>query len=127
MPSAMTPSTPSARIDLWLKHVCVVRHRAEATEACKGGLVKVNGRRVKPSADVRVGDLVELTEPRYRKLVVLGVPPKQASKEEARLLYRDETPPPTPTEVAVRIAMRDEGAGRPTKKERREMERWKGK
>jgi ribosome-associated heat shock protein Hsp15 len=124
----MTESAPpAARIDLWLKHACVVRHRAEATDACKGGLVKINGRRVKPSADVRAGDLVELTEPRYRKLVVLGIPPKQASKEAARLLYRDETPEPTPEQVAVRIAMREDGSGRPTKKERREIERWKGR
>ncbi len=121
----MESSLSTARIDRWLKHACVVRHRAEATEACKGGLVKINGRRVKPSADVRTGDMVELTEPRYRKLVVLGVPPKQASKEEARLLYRDETPEAPPEEVAIRIAMREEGAGRPTKKERREIERWK--
>ena len=121
----MTSAAPSARIDLWLKHACVVRHRTLATDACKGGLVKINGRRVKPSADVREGDVVELTEPRYRKLVVLAVPPKQASKEEARFLYRDETPEAPPEQVAIRIAMREDGTGRPTKKERREIERWK--
>lgn len=120
-------STEAGRIDLWLKHACIVRHRTLATDACRGGLVKVNGRRVKPSAGVREGDVVELTEPRYRKLVVLAVPDRQASKEESRTLYRDETPPPTPTEIAVRVAMREDGAGRPTKKERREMERWKGR
>jgi ribosome-associated heat shock protein Hsp15 len=121
----MSESPAGARIDLWLKHACIVRHRTLATEACKGGLVKVNGRRVKPSADVREGDVVELTEPRYRKLVVLGVPDRQASKEESRALYRDETPEPTPQQLAVRLAMRDDGAGRPTKKERREIEKWK--
>ena len=41
------------RIDLWLKYVCLVKHRADATEACKGGHVKLNGQRVKPAATVR--------------------------------------------------------------------------
>ena len=114
------------RLDLWLKFTCLVKHRSEATEACRGGLVKVNERRVKPAADVRIGDVIELIEPRYRKVVVLAIPPRQASKEEARTLYRDETPPPPPSEPFDDHAFRDPGAGRPTKRERREMERWKG-
>jgi ribosome-associated heat shock protein Hsp15 len=111
------------RLDLWLKYVCVFKHRSEATEAVKGGRVKVNGNRVKPAASVRVDDLVEITEPRYRKLVVLEVPAKQASKDIARTMYRDETPvveaPPEP------VVTRDRGTGRPSKRERREMEKLK--
>jgi ribosome-associated heat shock protein Hsp15 len=112
------------RIDLWLKHVCLVKHRAGATDACKGGLVKLNGQRVKPASVVRVNDVVELTEPRYRKVVVLAVPEKQASKDDARAAYRDETPPP-PT-IDEPVVYRDRGAGRPTKKARREIEKWRG-
>ncbi|MGH9458886.1 MAG: RNA-binding S4 domain-containing protein [Thermoanaerobaculia bacterium] len=116
-------SSTRHRIDLWLKHACLVRHRADATEGCKGGLIKVNDRRVKPSVEVQPGDVVELIEPRYRKVVVLAVPGRQASKEEARELYRDETPPPPP--VPRPPVERERGAGRPTKRERRELERWK--
>jgi len=47
------------RIDVWLKLVCLVKHRNEATEACRGGHVKINGLRVKPAASVREGDVVE--------------------------------------------------------------------
>ncbi len=112
------------RIDLWLKHVCLVKHRAEATEACKGGLVKLNGQRIKPSSVLRIDDVVELIEPRYRKVVVLALPDKQVSKELARESYRDETPPPPAIEEP--IIYRDRGAGRPTKKERREIEKWRG-
>lgn len=113
----------AARLDLWLKHVCLVKHRSAATEACKGGLVKLNGQRVKPASEVRENDVVELTEPRYRRVVVLTVPQKQASKEDARTMYRDETPveeaPPPP------VVTRDRGAGRPSKRERRELEKLK--
>jgi ribosome-associated heat shock protein Hsp15 len=115
------------RIDLWLKHVCLFKHRAEATEACRGGLVKVNGQRVKPASIVRLDDVVELTEPRYRKVVVLALPPKQASKDESRAMYRDETPPPEPTAPRGSAIERDDGAGRPTKRERREIDRWRGR
>lgn len=116
----------NSRIDLWLKYSCLVKHRAEATEACRGGLVKLNERRVKAATGVRVGDVIELIEPRYRKVVVLAIPPRQASKEEARALYRDETPPPPPRAPLDDHAFREPGAGRPTKRERRELERWKG-
>lgn len=115
------------RIDLWLKHVCLVKHRAEATEACRGGLVKVNGARAKPATVVRIDDVVELTEPRYRKVVVLAIPTRQASKEESRATFRDETPPPEPAVLRGLGVERDDGAGRPTKRERREIEKWRGR
>jgi len=115
------------RIDLWLKHVCLVKHRAEATDACRGGLVKVNAQRVKPASAVRVNDVVELTEPRYRKVVVLVIPSKQAAKDDARAMYRDETPAPDPSTSAGRGVDRETGAGRTTKRERRDLQRWRGR
>jgi ribosome-associated heat shock protein Hsp15 len=109
------------RIDLWLKLVCLFKHRGDATEACRGGKVKVNGLRVKPAASVKVGDVVELYDSgdRYRRLVVQGVPETNVSKDTARTMYADETPalerlPPPPV-------ARERGAGRPTKKDRREI------
>ncbi|MGK2860082.1 MAG: RNA-binding S4 domain-containing protein [Thermoanaerobaculia bacterium] len=115
------------RIDLWLKHVCLVKHRAEATEACRGGLVKLNGQRVKPASTVRLDDVVELSEPHYRKVVVLAIPGKQAAKDAARAMYRDETPPPEPSTSTGRGVDREPGAGRPSKRERRDLERWRGR
>ena len=112
------------RIDLWLKHVCLFKHRTDATEAIRGGLVKVNGQRVKPAAPVREGDVVEwLAGETQRKCVVRVIPPGQQSKESARTMYEDQSPPPAPREAPV--VLRDRGAGRPTKRERREMDKWR--
>lgn len=114
----------SSRIDLWLKLVCLYKHRSGAAEACAGGHVRINEKRAKPASLVRAGDLVELSSDRYRRVVVLGLPERPVSKAEAKTMYRDETPE-QPPEVRIRVAVRDRGAGRPTKKQRREMERWR--
>ena len=112
------------RIDLWLKLTCLFKHRAEATEACKGGLVKVNGVRTKPAATVKQGDLVEFSVGgHYRRVVVQGLPETNVSKEVARTMYLDETPRPEPKIAAAVAAFRDRGTGRPTKKERREIDK----
>ncbi|HEY0156474.1 MAG TPA: S4 domain-containing protein [Thermoanaerobaculia bacterium] len=110
------------RIDLWLKLVCLFKHRGDATEACKGGHVRLNGVRVKPAAPVKEGDLVELfAGERYRRVVVKDLPTGNISKEVARTMYLDDTP------VREKIAMpsmeRERGAGRPTKRDRREIEK----
>jgi len=109
------------RIDHWLKFVCLFKHRADATEACRGGKVKINGLRVKPAAVVREGDVVEfLLGTHFRRVVVAALPEVQAAKDAARTMYIDETPK---QEVDKSMAMRDRGAGRPTKKERRDIEK----
>ena len=110
------------RIDAWLKLVCLFRHRSEATEACRGGHVKINGQRVKPAAPVHEGDAVEFLQGSvYRKVVVQTLPVTQAAKEVARTMYRDETPQQEPD--LMRTALRERGSGRPTKRERREIEK----
>lgn len=111
------------RIDTWLKLVCLFRHRADATEACKGGHVKVNGQRVKPAATVREGDLVEFyVGSHYRRVLVQGLPRTNVSKEVARTMYIDETPARERPDIAV-TTFRERGSGRPTKKERRDIEK----
>jgi len=111
------------RIDTWLKHVCLVKHRTDATEACRGGHVKLNGQRVKPAAPVREGDVVELyAGERFRKFVVKGIPDRQQAKEIARTMYIDETPVIEKVDDSV---FRERGAGRPTKRERRDAEKFK--
>ncbi|HVE72979.1 MAG TPA: S4 domain-containing protein [Thermoanaerobaculia bacterium] len=110
------------RIDIWLKLVCLFKHRAEATEACKGGKVKINGLRVKPSAPVKEGDVVEFYDggDRYRRVVVQFVPDTNVSKEQARAMYDDETPAQVRELAPV---ARERGTGRPTKKDRRDIDK----
>ena len=112
------------RIDTWLKQVCLFKHRADATEACKGGKVKINGLRVKPAAPVREGDVVEFYDggDRYRRVVVQFVPDSNVSKVNARTMYDDETPVQEKIDVITSI-FRERGTGRPTKKDRRDIER----
>lgn len=113
-----------SRIDLWLKLVCLFKHRADATEACKGGHVKINGERVKPAAPVKAGDLVEFyAGSHFRKVVVQSVPPGNISKEVARTMYIDETPVQPKVET---VNVRERGAGRPTKRDRRDIEKLRG-
>jgi ribosome-associated heat shock protein Hsp15 len=113
------------RIDHWLKLVCLFKHRADAAEACRGGKVKINGQRVKPAAALKEGDVVEfLLGTHFRRVVVAALPETQPSKEVARTMYIDETPK---QEVETRAAaFRDRGTGRPTKKERRDLEKLRG-
>jgi ribosome-associated heat shock protein Hsp15 len=115
-------STERYRIDVWLKLVCLFKHRADATDACKGGKVKINGARVKPAAIVREGDLVEFYDggDRYRRIVVQALPHTNVSKEEARAMYLDETPAVQKPDLPV---SRERGTGRPTKKDRRDIEK----
>ena len=111
------------RVDIWLKLVCLFKHRADATEACKGGLVKVNGLRVKPSAALKEGDVVEFYQgERFRRVIVQQLPSANVSKELARTMYIDESPVHEKVDVVTQV-FRERGAGRPTKKERRDIEK----
>src|SRR2546428_6491624 len=112
------------RIDVWLKLVCLVKHRSEATEACRGGHVKINGQRVKPAASVREGDVVEFLQgTHYRKVVVECIPEKQVAKDVAKTMYIDQTP--KQVVEPAKPAHRERGSGRPTKRERRELDKFR--
>jgi len=115
-----------SRLDNWLKLVCLFKHRSDATEACGSGHVRLNGARAKAASKIREGDLVEIVGERYRRVVILAIPERSVSKDVARTLYQDETPV---IEQPPRVAqVRERGMGRPTKKDRRELEHfWKGK
>ena len=113
------------RIDTWLKLVCLFKHRADATEACRGGKVRLNGQRARPAAAVKEGDVVEFATGDWnRKVVVVALPETNVSKEAARSMYLDQSPP-RPAPAPAGTIFRDRGAGRPTKKERRETERFR--
>jgi ribosome-associated heat shock protein Hsp15 len=110
------------RIDTWLKLVCLFKHRSDATEACKGGHVRINGQSVKPAASVKPGDLVEMfAGPRYRRVIVQALPVINVSKEIARTMYLDETP--VLPKIEAPVIVRERGAGRPTKRDRRDIEK----
>ena len=120
----MTPSDRS-RIDIWLKLACLFKHRSDATEACKGGHVKLNGQRVKPAASVKRGDVVEFyVGTHYRRVTVEGLPEGNVSKEIARTMYVDQTPVQPKAPYAGDV-FRERGTGRPTKRDRREIEKLK--
>lgn len=122
------------RLDVWLDIACLFKTRAEAQRACKGGKVEVNGQRAKPHRDVRVGDEVVITRPfgRRQRIVVRGLAERHVPKAEARQLYEDLTPPPSPEEVALRRLERQfrvaTGRARaPDRRERDALRRLKGR
>lgn len=115
------------RIDSWLKLVCLFKQRNDAAVACRGGHVKINGQRAKPATAVREGDIIEYLggDDRYHRVVVQGLPERPIPKQVARTMYEDQTPKQEPD--PLRTVIRDRGAGRPTKRERRDIERLKQK
>lgn len=119
---------PKARIDQWLWAVRLTKTRSAAATACKGGRVRIDGARVKPSTLVRPGMRVELTDgARLRIAEVTKVIAKRVGAPVAAECYIDHSPPPPPRILAAPIAVRDAGAGRPTKRERREIDRLRGR
>jgi ribosome-associated heat shock protein Hsp15 len=124
----------SVRLDIWLDVACLFRTRSEAQRACKAGKVEVNGLAAKPHREVRPGDEIVIGRPMGRKqrLAVYGLADKHIAKADARALYEDLTPPPTPEEIELRKMarltrpfLRPAGAGSPDKRERRQIRRMK--
>lgn len=112
----------TVRIDRWLCAARLYKTRSLSQQACVGGLVKLNGETVRPSHLVRVGDEIRAEAPRGHVIWhVKGIAEKRLSPALASALYEDHTPPPPPREPAV--ALRERGAGRPTKAERRALDR----
>jgi ribosome-associated heat shock protein Hsp15 len=120
----------SARLDKWLHVACVFKTRSQATRAVDLNRVRVNGEPVKPHRNLVPGDRIEVVQGDWtRVLVVKELRDKSVSKEEARTLYEDLSPPRPSADPMKHLllrppALRERGAGRPTKKERRDMERW---
>lgn len=114
----------SVRVDLWIWSVRLLKTRAMATAACRAGHVRVNDERAKPSTAVKPGDTVRLRhDGRERIVVVRKIVRKRVGAPAAQECLIDRSPPPPPREALVPVGRRDRGAGRPTKRERRELER----
>lgn len=121
-------SMESTRIDRWLWAVRIYKTRSDATRACTGGHVEVGGRTVKPAHKVSVGDRVSAyAGGRQRVLEVAKVIDKRVGAPVAVECYVDHSPPPPERDVALPIAVREPGTGRPTKRERRQLDRTFGR
>ena len=116
--------TESTRVDQWLWAVRIYKSRSIASDACKGGHVTVNGRSVKPASPVHVGDCVEAyAGERQRVLEVVRLIGKRVSAPLAAECLVDHSPPPPPREERDPFFVRDPASGRPTKRDRRRMDR----
>jgi ribosome-associated heat shock protein Hsp15 len=115
----------TVRVDKWLWAARCFKTRTQATLACDGGLVKVNEGACKPAHPVRPGDVVEARTPSgVRILFVKALGDRRGSVEAAQALFEDRSPPPPPRES---FEWRDRGGGRPTKRDRRRIQRIRGR
>ena len=98
----------AVRLDVWLDVACLFKTRSEAKKACETGKIVVSGQTAKPHRTVRPGDEIVIARPfgRKQRLVVRGLADQHVSRAQARLLYEDLTPPPTPEEIEMRRAER---------------------
>ena len=117
----------STRVDRWLWAVRLYKTRSLSTDACRGGHVRVNGATAKPATTVRVGDRVEaFVADRQRVLEVVEVIDKRVGAPAAAACVVDHSPPAPPREERLDpLFSRDAGAGRPTKRERRALDRFR--
>lgn len=117
----------STRIDRWLWAVRLASTRSESTAACRAGHVRVEGRPAKAATSVAVGDRVEARIHGVDRIVeVVRVIDKRVGAPVAVTCYVDHTPPPPPAEAFPPLASRPRGAGRPTKRDRRRLDRLRG-
>jgi len=119
--------TGAIRVDKWLWAARMFKTRSQAAKACSAGHVKIEGDSVKSSKTVRVGDRIDAVTPGGpRILVVTRLCERRGPAAIARALYDDHSPPPPPREERF-FAMRERGAGRPAKRERRRLIRLRGR
>lgn len=125
--AAQRLAVTTVRADVWLWSVRLYPSRSAATAACRGGHVRRDGEPLKASQRIEVGEELRVRSPGRERIVevrvLLG---KRVGAPIARLAYEDRTPPPPPQLLAA-PPRRDRGAGRPTKRERRALDRLRGR
>jgi ribosome-associated heat shock protein Hsp15 len=108
--------------------VRVFKTRSRAAAACKGGHVRIDGRPAKPASAVRVGVRVQVRAgDRDRVLEVAALVGKRVPAPVAATCVVDHSPPPPPRDTVTPMFRRDRGTGRPTKKDRRRLDRLRGR
>ncbi len=121
-------SHSSVRVDAYVWAIRLFSTRSAATAACKAGHIKVNDASAKPAQVVRIGDRVRALTPGGERIVIVtGLIAKRTSAPLAALHFDDLTPPPPPKEERPATVLRERGAGRPTKRDRRLIERLRGR
>jgi ribosome-associated heat shock protein Hsp15 len=122
----------TVRLDKWLQVARMFKTRSQATHGCTLGRVRVNGGGAKPHRALALDDRVEVVQGDWtRILIVKELHDRPLPKAEAARLYEDLSPPPPPRDSLERLlrrppVRREKGAGRPTKKERRDIDRLRG-
>jgi ribosome-associated heat shock protein Hsp15 len=107
---SVAPASPidgapqDVRLDVWLDVACLFKTRSEAQKACRGGKIDVNGNGAGPNRHIRPGDVLEISRPfgRKQRVVVKALADQHVAKAVARTLYDDQTPLPSPEELAQR-------------------------
>jgi ribosome-associated heat shock protein Hsp15 len=127
-------SGSGVRLDVWLDVACLFKTRSEAQQACKSGRVDVNREAAKPHRRIKVGDEIEISRPlgRKQRIRITGIAERHMPKADARKLYEDLTPAPTPEEIEARRLARIFRASimtpnSPDKRQRRALRKLRGK
>ena len=123
----MADALSSVRVDKWLWAARMFKTRSAASTACSAGHVKVDGESVKASKSIRPGVMISVLTPGGpRELEIVALGERRGPASVARTLYVDHTPPPPPKEERAGVPQRERGAGRPTKKQLRELRKLRG-
>ena len=130
----MSGSTEQVRLDVWLDVACLFKTRSEAQKELKTGRISVNRQPAKPHRLIRVGDEIEISRPlgRKQRVRVVGLAEQHLPRAEARKLYEDLTPAPSPEEIEARRLARIFHASvtapnAPDKRQRRALRKLRGK
>lgn len=126
----------NVRIDKWLWAVRAFKTRSVANDACNAGRVKIGGKSVKPARSVKIGETVKIQKGQEKKILkVVQLIDKRVGAPLAVTCYEDLSPPPPPRigsgkldpifyNVPIPVARRKPGTGRPTKRERRDLDKF---
>lgn len=124
--SIPSSSPANVRVDAWLWAIRAYKTRSAATAACRAGHIRINGNPVKASQTVIIGDTIRVRESGWERILeVRRLIAKRVGAEAASHCFTDHTPP-RPVAPKLGLPQRDRGAGRPTKKDRRDMEKLRG-
>ncbi len=116
------------RVDKWLWAVRIYSSRTAASDACSGGHVKLNGASAKPASTVRIGDRVSaFAGGRERILEITRIIEKRVGAPIAAECFVDHSPPPPPRDDSSPLFVRARGTGRPTKRDRRQLDRFRAR
>jgi ribosome-associated heat shock protein Hsp15 len=116
----------TARVDQWLWAIRLYKSRSIATTACRGGHVRINGSSAKAATPVKAGDRIEVRhDHRDRIFEVVRPIDKRVGAAVAAECFVDLSPAPPRPDQAVQVAARERGAGRPTKRDRRDIEKFR--